>query len=534
MAQIKTKHCLPSICREALFVVNPTMYDNHRISDWIESLPVKALKRKRCSYPQTRPSDPPTPPATQIGPGNVPPVSIMNTPPTKRQRNFPSRQAEFDEAEQTPRPTASTLRSNVSLSYSTSSRTSKRSSSPRKRQAELEVEPEEAIQVRSLANGRLPDELFSLVSELEKVASGDAPVLHASLKQELKHAEEEAKQRRALGYRIPESAFTGAEEDTTADVITDVPAARVCEVLLAALRCQERKHDENGWNQAVHYRLLRLALPADGFVGFEPCTTARITPEILPRSSSSGKKVDYCFIVNGTSIFDQPAMEGANRTGACKTPAQAIETLRRRTPGTSINHTDFGPLNKWPIAVSVETKRPGESGEKAELQVGVWQAAQWRLLEWQRQEQQNKLQIPPHLQRPTADINVEDERAEGETGVRAMSQNVAAVTAPNQTSIPPKTPDLVFLPALIIVGHDWKFAATTREDCDGGRTILWTESTIGSTSNLFGIYRIIWCVRRLARYVEERYWPWYAEHVLGLRLEAERLKMTEMGGDATM
>ncbi|KAI6474800.1 hypothetical protein MCOR13_011893, partial [Pyricularia oryzae] len=148
-----------------------------RISHWIDSLPVTAekdVKRKRCEYLQTRSIDLPTPPATQICrfTGDVPPSPIMNTPPTKRQRNFPSHQAEVDEVEPTPRPTVAALRGNVSLSYSTSSRaTSKRSSSPRKRQAELEVEPEEAIQVRSLANGRLPDELFSLVSELEKAAS---------------------------------------------------------------------------------------------------------------------------------------------------------------------------------------------------------------------------------------------------------------------------------------------------------------------------------------------------------------------------
>ncbi|KAI6293855.1 hypothetical protein MCOR34_009805 [Pyricularia oryzae] len=311
----------------------------------------------------------------------------------------------------------------------------------------------------------------------------------------------------------------GAAEDTTADLITDIPAAKVCELLLAALRCQERKHDENGWNQAVHYRLLRLALPADGFVDFEPCTTARITPEILPRSSSSGKKVDYCFIINGASVFHEPAMEAANRIGIWKTPAQTIEILRRRTPGTSINHTDFGPLNKWPIALSVETKRPGESGEKAELQVGVWQAAQWRLLEWQRQEQKHKLQIPQHSRQSLAAMDVEDETVEGAAVVGVMDPNTAGITTPSQTSIPPTTPDLVFLPALIIVGHDWKFAATTREDCDGGRTVLWTESTVGSTSNLLGIYRIIWCVRRLARYVEERHWPWYAEYILGLRLK---------------
>lgn len=120
-------------------------------------------------------------------------------------------------------------------------------------------------------------------------------------------------------------------------------------------------------------------------------------------------------------------------------------------------------------------------------------------------------------------MDMEDEIGEGEAGVRVLNQDIAAVTAPSQISIPLSvTPDLAFLPAFIIVGHNWKFAAITREDCDGGRTILWTEFTIGSTSNLLGIYRIIWYVRRLVRYVKEKYWPWYAKHVLGLCLNAEK------------
>ncbi|KAL5903048.1 hypothetical protein ACKVV7_011356 [Pyricularia oryzae] len=501
---------------------------NDRICDWIENLHETNGKRKRCSYPQTLSIDPPTPPASQIdrfNAGDGPPSPIMNTPPTKRQRSLPSRPAEADGAGKTPGPTIAGLRSNVTLSaYSTSSRaTSKRSNSPRKRQAELEVESEEAIEVRPLNSRGLPEELFSLVSELEKAASGDTPVLHASLKQALRHAEEEARERRALGYHIPNSAFASAEEDTTGDLITDAPAARISDVLLAGMRCQERKQDENGWNQSVHFPLLRLALPADGFVDFEPCTTAGITPEILPRSLSSGKKVDYCVVINGASVFDQPVMETANATGAWKTPAQIIEVLRRMTPGTSINHTDFGALSKWPIAISVETKRPGESGEKAELQVGVWQAAQWKLLEWQQREQ---TQMTRHVQRSVAAMDVEGERdervQETETRIQPMGQDLVAVNAPRQIPTSLSTPDLVFLPAIIIVGHDWKFAATTREGGGGGRTVLWTECTIGSTSNLLGIYKIIWCVRRLARYVKERYWPWYAEHVLGLRLDAEK------------
>ncbi|TLS25960.1 hypothetical protein PpBr36_06821, partial [Pyricularia pennisetigena] len=219
----------------------------------------------------------------------------------------------------------------------------------------------------------------------------------------------------------PDSAFESADEDTTENLITDVPAAQVSE------------HN---------------------------CKDYTRNP---PKIFIVGEKVDYCVIVNGVSAFDQRHMEAINTNGPEKTPAQVIDILHRRTAGTSINHTDFGALNKWPIAMSVETKRPGESGEKAELQMGVWQAVSW-----------------PGPASPSV------------------------LSSPSQISIPPSIiPGLVFLPALVIVGHDWRLAATTLEDCDGGRTVLWTESTIGSTSNLLGIYRIIWCVRRLVRYFEE-------------------------------
>jgi hypothetical protein len=89
-------------------------------------------------------------------------------------------------------------------------------------------------------------------------------------------------------------------------------------------------------------------------------------------------------------------------------------------------------------------------------------------------------------------------------------------TLPTSTILP-----LVFLPAIIIVGHEWQIAATTW-DGDSGRTVLWTGPSIGNTKTMIDIYRIIWCVRRLARYAAERYWPWFAENILGLRYEGRK------------
>jgi hypothetical protein len=44
--------------------------------------------------------------------------------------------------------------------------------------------------------------------------------------------------------------------------------------------------------------------------------------------------------------------------------------------------TDYPDVRKCPITVCIETKRPDGNGEqKAKLQVGEWQAAQWKNLQ---------------------------------------------------------------------------------------------------------------------------------------------------------
>lgn len=172
---------------------------------------------------------------------------------------------------------------------------------------------------------------------------------------------------------------------------------------------------------------------------------------------SSGNKVDYCLIVNGAETFARPAVDVTDETTS--TPAKTIEQLRRKSPGISINHTDFDPLRKWPIAVSVVTKRPGESHEQAELQIGVWQAAHWKMLEWQQQGPRRRQQ-------------------QAEEGGHGNGEGEAGETTPplgriaHFSTAAVASALLVFLPAIIVVGHNWKFVATTREGDDVGRTVL--------------------------------------------------------------
>ncbi|KAI1163444.1 hypothetical protein F5B18DRAFT_661781 [Nemania serpens] len=151
------------------------------------------------------------------------------------------------------------------------------------------------------------------------------------------------------------------------------------------------------------------------------------------------------------------------------TAAERIRELRRRTSGSTTNHTDFYPLRDKPIILTVESKKPGEGLLEAQTQVGVWQAAQWRLLEMQHRGTQHS----------------------GESG----------------------TAGLPFLPALFIQGAQWSFAATTRH---GNETLLWTQQNIGATDTVLGIFQIIHTLRHLAQWSTMIYWKWYKIAILAI------------------
>lgn len=96
---------------------------------------------------------------------------------------------------------------------------------------------------------------------------------------------------------------------------------------------------------------------------------------------------------------------------------QLVRDIRNMTPENSVNHTSYSPLLCRPITVSIETKGDGGSHKKANLQIGIWQSAQWRFL---------------------TDV----------AGSRAR--------------------DFAFIPGIVVEGHEWKLVATTN---DGGKTV---------------------------------------------------------------
>ena len=147
-----------------------------------------------------------------------------------------------------------------------------------------------------------------------------------------------------------------------------------------------------------------------------------------------------------------------------------IHQVARLSPHSSINHTDYAPLLNCPISVSIETKRPGEDWQSALTQTSTWLSAQWKRL------------------RELASMNSASER-------------------------------LVFLPGIIVQGHDWNFVVATQgrnsnTDALDVETVIWSKIPFGSTDGIQGICQIVTVLQRLARWSGKEYWDWMQAEVL--------------------
>jgi hypothetical protein len=170
--------------------------------------------------------------------------------------------------------------------------------------------------------------------------------------------------------------------------------------------------------------------------------------------------VDFCLYLNTTDSY-------------------ALQALGRRTPTLTVNHTDFAPLQLSPIVLSIETKRPGKELDAAQLQMGVWHAAQWAFL------------------RSVIGLTPQPLTAEEEVQRKQKANDVLG--------------QLGFIPGIIVQGHRWLFVFSTLE---GDKTVLWTERQFGTTQSILDTYAVVAGIRELARWVRDVYAPWFRANVL--------------------
>jgi hypothetical protein len=165
--------------------------------------------------------------------------------------------------------------------------------------------------------------------------------------------------------------------------------------------------------------------------------------------------VDHCLVFRPAP--DSPA-------------ARRIRELRKSRPGESINHSDTGGLCRYPIGLSLEFKNQEGSAAEAEVQMGIWHAAQWRSL---------------------------------------------LLDSVDSTAIG-------FLPGIIGLGHIWKFVATgapqpsTDPFSDDFKPKLYSGIPLGETSTPRDICKTLASLQCLVTHLKREYWPVYQEKVLQL------------------
>ncbi|KAM3506634.1 hypothetical protein MY11210_007482 [Beauveria gryllotalpidicola] len=444
-----------------------------QIQRWLNATEHYVIHHNAVEYDATEPNDdspaakrcrldlPVTPPSSDTRRRPLPSAATtMATPP--RDRSSAKRPLD----DETPRAkrvqtSAPSERSHISLSSASSDHSSRRSttaSSPRKQLRALRLETN-GLDTRDLAVfDHMPSALETLLDQVAAFADGESIVardVQPALAEAAAHDRElRWALRGADGYMSDEPGLAGR---------TPSPYV-VRKVVMQAAECNMRDSPEVNWNLEVHQLVLDMAFrPAQttanathskNLINFIGCTTASILPDYGPPTQS--KKVDFC-------LYIDPQHDAAAPATIFKPAAARVRDV---LPHRILNFTDFTPLEDRFIAVSIETKKPSESFNAAQLQLGVWDMARWSLLRRLRSMQAGE-----------------------ETGGNAAAD--AGLPA--------------FIPGVIVQGHHWYLVVTTAE---GGRTVLWQQLLIGSTSSSRGVYQIVRTLQHLGDWARDVHWPW--------------------------
>ncbi|KAI0502719.1 hypothetical protein F5B22DRAFT_104120 [Xylaria bambusicola] len=429
----------------------------------------------------------------------------LTSPPASVQEEMPStpkkrRRMSATDPETTPRPRipgSSIPRSNTAGSTTSSSHTShisSRASSPKKQMLNLRLhEPVLEFNALSLNLNALPPAARELVEAMTEIGSNQDILPHAA-----KSSIMESVNARDPMPRLWRYAFKSAEDDGDALLPRRIPCFREVEkICRKANECQQYDHEEVSWNCSVHARLLELILededgrPCSEFDAMI-CTTVRLHPVWKP-IWSPGKMIDICLYHISTS-------QDGNEDLHAK-----ITQLSRLTPTGTINHTDFYPVSMRPIVLSIETKKPGVHWEAAQLQIGIWHAAQWAFLRWA---------VVDKLRRQSINDNGQGEgEGDGGNGIvdKSQAQAAEAVHDAIEVEVLSVMSKLGFIPGVIVQGHRWHLVLSTYED---RKTKLWADRQFGSTQTCLESYSVIAGIRRLTAWARDIYLPWFKLYIL--------------------
>ncbi|KAK1963041.1 hypothetical protein LY78DRAFT_705425 [Colletotrichum sublineola] len=358
----------------------------------------------------------------------------------------------------------------------------RRQSSPRKQVVLLAME--KAVESVSFdGEAELPAELDNVVSRIEDLARGNGIISHT-------YKVESLYQQRATSRRfrwVKESSFAppppppstnqAQSRSSSRDELGPTPTIdTVNKIWTNADDCQGFQHFEMQWNCAVHFKLLEAALEHSSHLGFCICTGVQIHADYTrgAKVSHHNKKVDFCVFVKQR----------------CPELTRAALT----SPFQSVNQTEYPALLERPIALSIETKVTGHDWAEAVNQMSVWLLAQWDALDdlVSRTRSRAAAAASPAVDSGAPDLDSSN----------ANDPKPSAAAAAG----------LVFLPGIVVQGHDWYFVAMTRSAT--GQSRLYSRILCGSTQKTEGVYQVVAVLQLLARYIEDEYWPWFKRTIL--------------------
>lgn len=257
---------------------------------------------------------------------------------------------------------------------------------------------------------------------------------------------------RAVQHRLPQSEDVSDDNFDQTGTLDGALFDRVLELCQLSGKCQKSDVMEPEWNCEVHNTAIRLGL----------------TPRVCHHNVSAAR-------IRDTSLLPSTAMKSKAKVMQSKMIdfalfVEADRALRERirskmiaTGASGVNIFDYGFLRFEPMGVIFETKRSAVGEDEALAQLCLCACAHYARL---RQ---------------------------------------LASAALDETSMPA-------LPLIRVQGQAWIFLLAVPQ---ADRSIVvYRELVIGSTGSVIEAYSVIAAVRRLAKWVDEVYRPWFVENCL--------------------
>ncbi|KAI0867219.1 hypothetical protein GGS24DRAFT_486286 [Hypoxylon argillaceum] len=240
---------------------------------------------------------------------------------------------------------------------------------------------------------------------------------------------------------------------------------QVLDIVEDSQQCSSQGESEAHWNAVVHAPLLRLALGRDKRVGYKYVPGDKIDHRWLPPHSSGfatgSRIVDFVIYLNEDN---DEVMQAA---------------LAMLTPDVlcSVNHINPISLQRYPIAINIETKTISRTEEEARIQLAIWVASQVRRIQALIDDSASKATVLGNMIFPLVFVDADEWTV-------MFARPMASAPAPVLGPLRPRDLD---------------------------KLEIYTKISLGSTETIIGTYRLLASLRALRDWADITFRGWWKE-----------------------